>query len=139
MECDDGSRLSSRVHGGREDGVMGSLAARGVAQSDRAGVWEAFIVDLFPGVAIRWDSSSSSASLAIGADALGTRGDIERHCGPSIGTLDVRVAGPLALDGEPGNRRNGGYDGYRAALADDKAWARTRCPKRCKLATMPGC
>jgi len=31
-------------------------------------------------------------------------------------------------------RRNGGYDGYRAALADDKAWARTR-PKRCKLAT----
>ena len=31
--------------------------------------------------------------------------------------------------------RNGGYDGYRAALADDKAWARTRCPKRCKLAT----
>src|SRR6266481_5840532 len=31
--------------------------------------------------------------------------------------------------------RNGGYDGYRAALADDKAWARTRRPKRCKLAT----
>src|SRR5258708_12697680 len=30
--------------------------------------------------------------------------------------------------------RNGGYDGYRAALADDKAWARTRRPKRCKLA-----
>src|SRR6266508_444866 len=32
-------------------------------------------------------------------------------------------------------RRNGGYDGYRAALADDKAWARARRPKRCKLAT----
>ena len=31
--------------------------------------------------------------------------------------------------------RNGGYDGYRAALADDKAWVRTRRPKRCKLAT----
>jgi len=31
-------------------------------------------------------------------------------------------------------RRNGGYDGYRAALADDKAWARTRRPKHCKLA-----
>src|SRR5262244_2826205 len=30
--------------------------------------------------------------------------------------------------------RNGGYDGYRAVLADDKAWARTRRPKRCKLA-----
>ena len=33
--------------------------------------------------------------------------------------------------------RNGGYDGYRAALADDKAWARARRPKRCKLATNP--
>src|SRR5213078_2794942 len=33
------------------------------------------------------------------------------------------------------NRRNGGYDGDRAALADDKAWARARRPKRCKLAT----
>ena len=35
--------------------------------------------------------------------------------------------------------RNGGYDGYRAALADDKAWARTRRPKHCKLAIKPGC
>jgi hypothetical protein len=34
---------------------MGSLAARGVAQSDRASVWQAFIVHLFPGVAIRRD------------------------------------------------------------------------------------
>src|ERR1700722_11814410 len=33
--------------------------------------------------------------------------------------------------------RNGGYDGYRATLADDKAWARARRPKRCKLATNP--
>src|SRR6266850_612073 len=104
MECGDGSGISSRVYGGREDGVMGSLAARGVAQSDRAGVWEAFIVDLFPGVTARWDSSSSSASLAVGADALGTRGDIERHCGPSIGPLDGLLAGPVALDGEPGNQ-----------------------------------
>ena len=32
-------------------------------------------------------------------------------------------------------RRNGGYDRYRAALADDQAWARARRPKRCKLAT----
>src|SRR6476659_10793675 len=103
MECSDGSGISSRVYNGREDGVMGSLAARGVAQSDRAGVWEAIFVHLFPGVAIRRNSSSSSPSLAIGADALGTRGDIERHCGASIGTLDGRVAGPLALNGEPGN------------------------------------
>ncbi len=33
--------------------------------------------------------------------------------------------------------RNGGYDRYRAALADESAWVRTRRPKRCKLATSP--
>src|ERR1035437_9130455 len=33
--------------------------------------------------------------------------------------------------------RNGGYDRYRAALADEKAWVRTRRPKRCKLAINP--
>ena len=33
--------------------------------------------------------------------------------------------------------RNGGYDCYRAALADEKAWVRTRRPKRCKLAINP--
>src|SRR5450631_288283 len=31
--------------------------------------------------------------------------------------------------------RNGGYDGYRAALADERAWDRALRPKRCKLAT----
>src|SRR5476651_2800666 len=33
--------------------------------------------------------------------------------------------------------RNGGYDRYRAALADDQAWDRSRRPKRCKLAISP--
>jgi len=33
--------------------------------------------------------------------------------------------------------RNGGYDGYRAALADEKAWVRSRRPKRCKLSNNP--
>src|SRR2546421_6216281 len=33
--------------------------------------------------------------------------------------------------------RNGGYDRYRATLADENAWARTRRPKYCKLATNP--
>jgi IS30 family transposase len=34
-------------------------------------------------------------------------------------------------------RRNGGRDRYRATLADENAWARTRRPKRCKLANRP--
>ena len=33
--------------------------------------------------------------------------------------------------------RNGGYDQYRATLADQNAWDRARRPKRCKLATHP--
>mgnify|MGYP000507039495 CR=1 FL=1 len=34
-------------------------------------------------------------------------------------------------------RRNGGYDRYRAARADERAWDGARRPKRCKLATQP--
>ena len=33
--------------------------------------------------------------------------------------------------------RNGGHDRYRAALADENAWARSRRPKCCKLANSP--
>jgi IS30 family transposase len=33
--------------------------------------------------------------------------------------------------------RNGGYDRYRAAPADEKAWVRARRPKPCKLANNP--
>ena len=33
--------------------------------------------------------------------------------------------------------RNGGYDCYRAALADAKPWDRARRPKRCKWANSP--
>jgi hypothetical protein len=83
---------------------MGSLAAGRVAQGDWASVWQAIIVDLFPDLTARWNPSSPSAPLAVGADAQGTRGDIERHCGTSIGKIDSWVAGPLALDGEPGNQ-----------------------------------
>ena len=34
-------------------------------------------------------------------------------------------------------KRNGGYDSYRAASANQAAWDRARRPKRCKLATNP--
>src|ERR1022692_4099736 len=42
----DVARISSRFHCGREDRVVGSLAAGGVAQSDWAGVWQAVIFHL---------------------------------------------------------------------------------------------
>jgi DNA-binding CsgD family transcriptional regulator len=33
--------------------------------------------------------------------------------------------------------RNGGYNRYRATPADERAWARSRRPKRCKLGDSP--
>jgi hypothetical protein len=95
------SKISSRFYCGREDGVMGSLAARGVSERDWTSIWQAVIVYSFPSIAARWDSSCATASLAVVIDAFGARGDIERPCGTSIGTIDGEVAGPLGLDGEP--------------------------------------
>jgi hypothetical protein len=97
----DQSKISSRIHCGRENGVVGALAAGGVAQSDWAGVWQAVIFHLLPGGTARGDSSCATASLAVGIDGLRARGDIEGRCGASIGTIDGQVTGPLAVDGEP--------------------------------------
>src|ERR1700726_4335837 len=114
---------------------MGSLEARRVAKGDRTRFWQAVIVDLFFGGSAWWDSSCRAASPQAGIDARGTRGDFQRRYGPSIGTIDRQVARPLTLDGEMS--RNGGCDRYRAALADENAWARARRPKCCKLANSP--
>ena len=39
------------------------------------------------------------ARLAL--DALGARGDLQRDCGGSVGTIDGSVAGSIAFDGKP--------------------------------------
>ena len=39
MECENGTGISPRIYDGREDRVMGPLAAWGVAQGDWAGFW----------------------------------------------------------------------------------------------------
>src|SRR4029077_9928717 len=103
MECGAGTEISSRVYGGREDGVMGPLEARRVAEGNRTGFWQAVIVDLFFGIPARRHSSCAAAPLKAGIDAVGARGDFQRHCGASIRTLDRQVACALTLDGEPGN------------------------------------
>jgi hypothetical protein len=103
MECRDVTEISSRVYGGREDGVMGPLEARRVAKGDWTGFWQAVIVDLLFGGTARRHSSCAAAPLKAGIDAVGARGDFQRHYGTSIGTLDRQVAWPLTLDGEPGN------------------------------------
>jgi len=64
---------------------------------------KAVIVDLFSGGSAWWDSSCGAASLQVGIDACGTRGDFQRCYGTSIGPVDRQTAWPLTLDGEPGN------------------------------------
>jgi hypothetical protein len=76
---------------------------RGESLGDRTSFWEAVIVDLFFGGSAWWDSSCRAASLQVGLDARGTRGDFQRRYGTTIGTIDRQVAWPLTLDGEPGN------------------------------------
>jgi len=82
---------------------MGSLEAWRVAEGDRTSFWQTVVVDLFFGGSAWWDSTCPAASLQAGIDACGTRGDFQRRYGTSIGKIDRQVAGPLTLDGEPGN------------------------------------
>ncbi len=96
----DEAKLWSRVQYGREDGVVGSLAARGVDESDWASVWQALIVYLFPSGAVRRHPSGSPAAIPVGAEPFGTRGDLQRHCGETIDPIDGQVAGPVSFDGE---------------------------------------
>src|SRR6516164_2929315 len=77
---------------------MVSLEAGGVTQGDHG-----LLVSRHRRSILCWLSSCSAGSLQAGVDARGTRGDFQRRCGTSIGTIDRQVAWPLTLDGEPGN------------------------------------
>src|SRR5215831_6041758 len=95
--CGDKSGISTRFQRGRENRAVGSLAARRVAKSDRACVWQAVVVHLFPGCTARRDSPCTAASVPAGIDARGARRNLQGHCGASIGTIDGPVVGSLAL------------------------------------------
>ena len=62
-----------------------------------------------------------------------SRGIVAQQSIRSMASLLGRPASTVSRE----VRRNGGYDQYRAALADERAWARARRPKWCKLATHP--
>ena len=66
---------------------------------------------------------------------LAEREEISRAVAVDQSTRSIaRLLGRLASTVSREISRNGGYDRYRAALADEKAWNRARRPKRCKLA-----
>src|SRR6187399_762223 len=62
-----------------------------------------------------------------------SRGVTARRSARSIARLLGRSPSTVSRE----MSRNGGYDRYRATLADENAWARSRRPKCCKLATNP--
>src|SRR5271168_4738569 len=73
----------------------------------------------------------SRLALALSEREEISRGIAAHRSARSMARLLGRAASTVSRE----LSRNGGYDGYRAALADDQAWARARRPKRCKLAT----
>jgi hypothetical protein len=83
------------------------------------------------------NSSCATTPLKAGIDAGRARGNIQSSCEVSIEAIDCQIARLLGRSPSTVSReinRNGGYDRYRAALADEKVRDRARRPKRCKLA-----
>ena len=72
----------------------------------------------------------SRLALTLGEREEISRGIAAHQSARSMARLLGRSASTVSRE----LSRNGGYDGYRAALADETAWARARRPKRCKLA-----
>jgi ABC transporter substrate binding protein len=71
----DGPKTHSRFQCGGERGIVGPLAARGVAEGDWTSVWQAIIVDLFSGGSARRHPSCATAAFATGM-ACGARRDL---------------------------------------------------------------
>ena len=66
---------------------------------------------------------------------LAEREDISRGISAGLSMRDIATQlgrSPSTVSREI--NRNGGYDIYRAAVADKAAWDRSQRPKRCKLA-----
>jgi transposase, IS30 family len=73
----------------------------------------------------------SRLALTLAEREVISRGVTAHRSARSIAKLLGRS--PSTVSREMG--RNDGYDRYRATLADENAWARSRRPKCCKLAT----
>ena len=135
--CGDKSKISSRFHGGRENGVVGSLAA---GESLNA-IGRAFgkpsssiYFQVAPHGGIR-PAPRRRSRLAL---TLSEREEISRGIAAHRSARSMaRLLGHSPSTVSREISRNGGYDRYRAALADEKAWDRARRPKRCKLANSP--
>jgi len=100
---------------------MGSLEARGVAEGDRTSFWQAVIVDLFlvaPHGGIRpAERRRSRLALTLAEREVISRGVTAHRSARSIARLLGRSPSTVSRE----MSRYGGYDRYRAALADENA------------------
>src|SRR6266851_9816701 len=75
----------------------------------------------------------SRLALTLAEREVISRGITARQSARSVAKLLGRSPSTVSRE----MSRNGGYNRYRATLADENAWARARRPKYCKLATNP--
>ena len=117
---------------------MGSLEAWGVAEGD----WTKLSVSshlrsLFFGSSAWRISSCGAASLQAGVNACGTRGHFQEVHPHQSAWLIAKLLGRSPSTVSREMSCSAGDDRYRATLADENAWARSRLLKCCKLATNP--
>jgi DNA-binding CsgD family transcriptional regulator len=79
------------------------------------------------------DRRRSRLALTLAEREVSSRGITTHRSARSIARLLGRSPSTVSRE----MSRNGGYDRYRATLADENAWARARRPKCCKLANSP--
>ena len=135
--CGDKSKISSRFHCGRESELWDRwqrgelLKAIGRAFGKPS---SSIYFQLAPHGGIR-PAPRRRSRLAL---TLAEREEISRGIAAYQSTRSMaRLLGHSPSTVSREISRNGGYDRYRAALADEKAWVRARRPKRCKLANSP--
>ena len=125
------------VYGVRANGDVGSLAGGESLKSigGAFGQESSFIhFRLSPHGGIRPTvGRRSRLALTLIEQETISRGVRAERSARSMARLLIRAPSKMSRE----IRRNGGYDHYRAAQTDGKAWVRARRPKRCKLACHP--
>ena len=86
-------------------------------------------------VALNGGIAPAPRCRAVAALKLEEREEISRGiaAGRSVRRI-AQGAQTIAIDDKPGNRRNGGWQTYRANRAERSAWERALRPKPCRLA-----
>ena len=97
----DGLSRTDLFHGEAEGGDLGSLAARGVDEFDRADVRSQLVVDLSASVPNWRDPTAGAEAVASGVEAVRARGDLPRAEGAAVSSNDCPSVATCAIDDQP--------------------------------------